>query len=308
MSRLLITGANGHLGTRLIREAARQHELVAIVRSGRAREQLVAATNGLPVDIRVVDYTDEASLVGAATGCRTAIHLVGIIKRPRGTAYADAHENPCRALANAAASAGVSSIVYLSLIGSDRSSSNECFSSRGRAEDILRAGTVPATIIRVPMVLGAGDYAAWSLSRKARSAIVLAFRAASLEQPIAAGDVVTAILHAMAGREHRIVELAGPESLSRRELIARAGHVYGRSPWVISLPIGLALFMAGMLERLLANPPVTRDMLGILDHDDNLDSEAGARLLDVELTSLDDMLRSALPGDQLSRSNPDLPG
>ncbi len=298
MSRLLITGANGHLGSRLIREAACQHDLVAVVRSARARDQLAAATVGHGVDIRIVDYTDEASLMEAAEGCDSAIHLVGIIKRQSDTTYADAHENPCAVLASVAAAAGLSSIVYLSLVGSDITSPNDCFSSRARAEQILGAGPVPVTIIRVPMVLGEGDFAAFSLARKARSAFVIALRAASLEQPIYAADVVAAVLHSISGRQHRIVELAGPESVSRRELIARAGRRYSRSPLVFSLPIGLGLFMAGVLERLLKNPPVTRDMLDILDHDDDLDGEAGARLLGIELTPLDEMLRLALPEAQ----------
>ncbi|MGB2331351.1 MAG: hypothetical protein ACPH3H_11675, partial [Pseudomonadales bacterium] len=58
---------------------------------------------------------------------------------------------------------------------------------------------------------------------------------------------------------------------------------------VISIPLGLGLLMALALETALSNPPVTRDMLGVLDHDDQTDSDT-AKLLGIALTPLDEML------------------
>ncbi|MEE8244625.1 MAG: hypothetical protein V3R27_06500, partial [Pseudomonadales bacterium] len=84
-------------------------------------------------------------------------------------------------------------------------------------------------------------------------------------------------------------ELAGPEALTRRELTHRAAACLGRTTTVLSLPIGVGMLMAGLLER-LPNPPVTRAMLGVLDHDDRIDAHAAARALGLELTPLQDML------------------
>jgi NADPH-dependent ferric siderophore reductase len=47
--------------------------------------------------------------------------------------------------------------------------------------------------------------------------------------------------------------------------------------------------IAGLLER-LPNPPVTRAMLGVLDHDDQVDAHTAASALGLELTPLQDML------------------
>jgi hypothetical protein len=62
----------------------------------------------------------------------------------------------------------------------------------------------------------------------------------------------------------------------------------------VSLPLGLGLAFVSMLERLLANPAVTRAMLEVLDHDDRIDPEPGRRLLGVELTELDVTLAKCL--------------
>ena len=131
----------------------------------------------------------------------------------------------------------------------------------------------------------------------ARTRLALSFRAASLEQPIYAGDVVTAIEHAIALAPplRATLELAGKTSLSRRALTARSAALLGLGvPTLLSLPLGLGMLIAGLCERLAANPPVSRAMLGVLDHDDAIDPRPACRALGIELTSLDETLRRVL--------------
>ena len=64
-SRVLVTGANGHLGRGLIArtlESGRE-EVRAVVRSQRAADQVAAVGS---VDVRIVDYGDEEALGEAA--------------------------------------------------------------------------------------------------------------------------------------------------------------------------------------------------------------------------------------------------
>ena len=122
-------------------------------------------------------------------------------------------------------------------------------------------------------------------------------RPASLEQPIYAGDAVAALLAAAARSDGPdLFELAGPESLPRAELIRRAAAVLGRRTRVVGIPLGAGLAAAGLLERLPGDPPVTRTMLGVLDHDDCIDPEPAARALGLALTPLDEMLRRCVAG------------
>jgi uncharacterized protein YbjT (DUF2867 family) len=68
-----------------------------------------------------------------------------------------------------------------------------------------------------------GDLGA--LRARARKSVVPLVRGgASLEQPIDARDVVTAIAAALARPQlaGRVLDVAGPESLARRELVLRA--------------------------------------------------------------------------------------
>lgn len=290
---LAITGANGHLGTRMLRERS-AGPMRALVRSRRAAEQVRSAV-GEEVAVRVVDYRDADGLAAALQGCTGVVHLVGILKESAGSRYADAHERPCAALAEAAARVGIERIVYLSILGAAPDADNACLASRAAAEQILRDGPVSATVIRVPMVLGEGDYASRALAARARRPWNLVLRPSSLEQPLYAGDVVAALRSAGSRvGASELFELAGPESLPRAELIRRAAAALGRRTRVVPLPLGLGLAAAALFERTLANPPVTRAMLGVLDHDDRIDPTPAARALEVSLTPLDETLRRCM--------------
>ncbi len=306
---LAITGANGHLGQRLLARLAGAGGARALVRSERAAAQVRDLGLGDAVQVGVVDYGDPAALSRALSGCAAVVHLVGIIKESAGNRYRDAHEASCRALVEAAAAAGVTRIVYLSIVGARPDSDNACLASKGTAEHLLIEGSVAATVIRVPMVLGEGDYAAGALAARARRGWNVLLRGASLEQPIYAGDVVAAVIAALNapagesapaapgsdGHSHEY-DLAGPESLTRSALTRRAAGVLGRRTRIVSLPLAVGLAMAFLLEKLSAAPPVTRTMLGVLDHDDDINASAAAADLGISLTPLDETLRRCVGG------------
>jgi uncharacterized protein YbjT (DUF2867 family) len=291
--RVLVTGANGQLGRRLL---ARLSGARAVVRSERAAATLRALSEAGRFEIRILDYRDVDRLTQAAQGCRYVVHLPGIIRETRENRYADAHEATCEAVTRAAAAAGVERIVYVSILGSDPDSPNACLASKGRAERILLDAATPAVILRVPMVLGPGDATARVVAAEARARLLPLLAGGRVRtQPIYADDVVEAMLAAMArpGLDDVALDLAGPESLPQRDFVARAARLQGRSPWVIPVPVALARGIAWLAERALANPPVTRAMLGVLCHDDCVDG-AAAKELGIRLTPLDEMLRRSL--------------
>lgn len=290
MPALLVTGANGHLGRRLLAAAtSKSWTTRAIVRSERAAADIA----GHP-DVRIVDYGDIAGLTDACASCDAVVHLVGIIKEGGGATYQSAHVEATEALLEAATNAVVQRIVYLSILGADDGSRNRCLASKAEAEALLARGPIPSLVLRVPMVLGEGDYAATSLLKNARKSVAFTFRATSMEQPIYAGDVIDAALAGLAADAPTgVLELAGPQALPRSELIEVASAVGTRT---ISLPVALGYGLAALLGALSANPPLTADMLGVLDHDDDIDPEPAANALGITLTGLSETLaRISLP-------------
>ena len=290
--RVLITGANGHLGRRLIVRLRGSCEVVAAVRSDRAAAMV--ADSG--AEVRLVDYGDGDSLAGAAAGCEAAVHLAGIIRQTADNRYVDAHEGTVRALMGVE---GIRRIVYVSVIGAERGAPNACLASKAAAESLLLSADASARVLRIPMVLGEGDYASLALGRRASSPLSFTFRAGSVEQPVYAGDVVDAIAALLERADApELVELAGPERVTRRELTRRAGRVLGRRTLLVSLPVALGRMLAAMFEALSPDPPMTRAMLGVLDHDDDVDVTSACEALGLELTPLDETLRRCLPSSQ----------
>lgn len=295
VSTLVVTGANGQLGRALLAELAQvgSPAVRALVRSTRAAESIRALALLPAPDIQVVDYTDSEAMTRALAGAHAVVHLVGILKETRDARYADAHEATCRALALAAARAGVQRIVYLSILGSTPDSDNPCLASKGRAEAILMACPVDATILRVPMVIGGDDAASTSLRRQAQAKrLRLVAGGRTLQQPIDARDVVAAIRAALARTTPGDLELdaGGPECVSHRELVLRAARLWQRAPLIGSIPYRLARTSVSILERLSSNPPITRAMFDVLQHDDRVDVRPFCETLGLRLRPLDETL------------------
>ncbi len=292
MAAILVTGANSHLGRRLINTLLEEYEVEALVRSRRARQTLLSHTGTRQrLNITIADPSDPAAVAEVARLCKQAVHLIGTIKETHNNRYPDTHERPVQALVEAAPHTALEHIVYLSILGSNAASASRCPGARFAFEVILISAKPAATVIRVPMVLGEKDRASFALAKRAAAKRVKLIRAGSLEQPIYAGDVVNAMTRALTfdAPDNQVFELAGPESLSRRELVARAGLLLNNRPSIYSLPLGLGMGLAGLFELIKPNPPVTRDMLRVLDHDDAIDPLGACAALGITLMPLDEM-------------------
>lgn len=293
-TKVLITGANGHLGRRLINELPASYDVQALVRSERARGVLRKHLDAkAKVNIVLCDPSDPTEVARIGDGCQQAVHLIGSIKERAGSRYFDMHERPASALVEAGRQCGFSRITTVSILGAELKSGSACLRSRAQTEEIFRAAPIPARIIRVPMVLGEHDRASFALAKKASAKLAVVFRGASLEQPIYAGDVTTALVKSIGqtATNDETFDLAGPESLSHIQLVNRAAKIVNRSPKILSVPLFVGLFVAGTFEKLSANSPMTSEMLKLLDHDDAIDPSPAAIRLGVNLTSLQETLR-----------------
>ena len=302
--RILVTGANGHLGIRLIRSLASRGPgsagVRALVRSERAANTLRDLPEDCRPEIQIVDYGDAEAVAAAAGGCDRIVHLIGILKETRSARYVDAHEAACSALVRAAERVGAQRIVYMSILGADPEASNACLASKGRAERILLDCRVPVTVLQVPMVLGPGEIAAFALRSSIHAPLAPLVRGgAALEQPIDAENLTTAIESALddSSGDDAVLELAGPESLTHRELVCRAAKLMGKRPRFLPIPMAAASLFARLAERFSDDPPLTPAMLGVLERDDRIDPSPACARLGLTLTPLDETLRRCLGED-----------
>jgi len=298
MSKLIaITGANSAVGRALLRLAAELRiPCVACVRSPRAASELPQAAESIRV--AYVDYTRSDTLLGAFEGAHAVIHLPGVlIERPRST-YEDANVTPARALVGAARRAGARKLVLVSAIGADPDSTNRYYASKGRAEAYVRESGLEWTILRAPLVLGAGTEGEQALLSQLRKRHVRLLAGGRVrQQPLDADDLARGALKStpIGVADQRALELVGPETLPYAQLVERAARIAGRTVRIGAMPIPLPVLRALLeLRTRLLGPGFSPDALDVILDEHVVDPKPALEALGIELTPLDATLRSML--------------
>lgn len=240
MRTVLVLGASGYVGARLVPRLARKG--CAVRAAGRSLAKLQARPWADDPRVRLVraDATDPASLRPAMEGCEVVYHLVHAMGgRRRGFAQRDLQA--ARAVAETARSTGVRRIVYLGGLG-EGADLSEHLRSRHEVGDALRAGGVPVTEFRAAVILGAGSAAFEILRYLAdRLPVMVAPRWVSTPvQPIAVRDALGYLVDCLDApeTENGTFGIGGPEVLTYRALMDLYAEEAGlRRRLVLGVPV-----------------------------------------------------------------------
>jgi uncharacterized protein YbjT (DUF2867 family) len=233
--RILVVGASGYIGARLVpRLQARGDELVLMSRDARP---LAARFPDIPVV--AADLQDPASLEPALDRVEVAYYLAhsmgagerGFVERDRQAA---------RNFAEAAARAGVRRIVYLGGLGEDDAKLSKHLSSRHETGVELAAHGVPVTEFRAAVIIGSGS-ASFEILRNLteRLPIMVTPRwVATRCQPIGIADVLDYLVGALdRPGVTGIVEIGGPDVLSYGDMMRTYADLRGLRRLMIPVPV-----------------------------------------------------------------------
>src|SRR6187401_182115 len=145
---VLLTGATGYIGGRLLRRFEDGGRAVRCLIRPRGRLDAPASTT----EIVRGDCLDEDSLDRALAGAQTAYYLVHSMGR--GADFADVDRRAAETFARAARRANVRRIIYLGGLTDETSSLSEHLESRVETGRILRASGVPVIEFRASVVIG----------------------------------------------------------------------------------------------------------------------------------------------------------
>jgi uncharacterized protein YbjT (DUF2867 family) len=234
-SRILVTGATGYIGGRLVPKlTAAGHRVRALARdSGRLRDRFPG------VEIVEGDAFDAQSIERALAGVRIAYYLVHSMAEGRDD-FAARDREAAAIFGGAAHRAGVARIVYLGGLGEEGEDLSHHLASRHEVGDVLRSSGVPVTEFRAAMIVGAGS-ASFEMLRylTERLPVMIAPKwVATPCQPIAVRDVL-AYLTAEAARDSTgdaIFEIGGADVLSYHEMMMRFAAIRGLARHVIVVP------------------------------------------------------------------------
>jgi uncharacterized protein YbjT (DUF2867 family) len=275
--RVLVTGATGYIGGRLVpRLLDAGFRVRCLVRSA-AKLHARAWSTRAGVEVVEGDVADRAALAGAMSGCEVAYYLVHSML-VAGAAYAERDRELARAFGAAAAATGVGRIIYLGGLGEEGADLSRHLSSRREVEAALGEAGVSVTTFRAAMIIGSGS-ASFEILRylvERLPAMITPRWVDTPSQPIAVRNVVHALVACLDVPETvgRALDIGGPDVLTYRELMQLMASCLGLrrrvivkvpvlTPRLSSLWIHLVTPVSARIARPLAeglrNPVVCRD-------------------------------------------------
>ena len=248
--RILVTGATGYIGGRLVpRLLDAGHEVRCVARNP---QKLALHPWRHRVEVVAGDVLDERAIKEALVGCDAAVYLVHSMAA--GSDFTRLDRRAALTFRAAAADAGVRRIVYLGALGAEDAPHSRHLRSRHEVGHILADGVTPVTEVRAAVIVGSGSLS-FEMLRSLTEVLPVMTTPKWVRtrcQPVAVGDVLEILRGAIedGSAESRVLEVGGPEALSYEEMMQIYAEEAGLrrrilipvpflTPWLSSWWIGL---------------------------------------------------------------------
>lgn len=293
-----VFGGTGFIGRQIVRALADEGYTVKVATRVPERAYFLKPYGNVGQIVPFACSSDEeASIRAAVKGCDVVVNCVGILYEKGKSTFTKIHTELPRLIAKDCAAEKVLRFVHISALGCHESNS-KYGKSKLNGELAVYENFPKATVLRPSVVFGAEDTFFNRFGRLAEivPALPLVGGGYTKFQPVYVGDVAAAALKACKKEEceGQTYELAGPETLSFRQIYQRLFQETGRKRTLISLPWGIAKIQ-GCVLGILPNPPLTADQVENLKTDNVVSADAKTFLdLDITPTALDVILPTYL--------------
>jgi NADH dehydrogenase len=293
---ILVTGGTGFVGGHVVHELrGRDLPVRCLVRDLRKGARLAA----WGCELVEGDVTQRESLRAAASGADAVVHLVAI-RQGRREQFQRIMVDGTRDLLAAAKDAGVGRFVHMSALGTTEESKDlvPYYGAKWETEQLVQGSGIPYVIFRPSFVFGADGGILPTFVKVAKLTPVTPIIGGGRQriQPIWADDLAKYFADAVEREDvaGRLFELGGPDVISWNEFWERLKRVHGIRRPSLHIPVGLMKINALLTERLPGDIPLTRDLLKMLEHGDNVVSDqAAVGTFHLPLLPVDDQLRRA---------------
>jgi uncharacterized protein YbjT (DUF2867 family) len=233
---LLLTGASGYIGGRLLKalETSGWHVRCVARRPEFLKSRVASAT-----EVVQADCLDRGSLVSAMAGVHTAYYFVHSMGSPG--QFEEEDRRAAQNFAEAAHEQGVRRIVYLGGLGEQDAGLSAHLRSRHEVADILRNSGVPTVEFRASIVIGSGSISFEMIRALVqRLPVMICPRWVEVKaQPIAIEDVIAYLVEVLElpTDQSAVYEIGGPDQVSYGEIMREYARQCGLRRWMIPIPL-----------------------------------------------------------------------
>jgi NADH dehydrogenase len=267
---VVISGGTGFLGRRVVaRCRASGMDVTVAARHARA----VAGSfpdEGGSLSFTDVDVREEGDVRRAVEGAQAVVNCVALYVETRDATFRAIHVDGARNVAAAASQSGADSLVHISGIGSDASSSSAYVRARGEGEAAVRDAFPQATILRPSVMFGPHDAFLSAIDGVATmTPVIPLFGSGETKlQPVHVDDVAQAVARAIAVDAARgdTFELGGGEVLTYRRIVELVVEWKKRKLLLVPFPFAGWDILASA-GSLLPSPPITEGQVALMKRD-----------------------------------------
>jgi uncharacterized protein YbjT (DUF2867 family) len=237
MKTILVTGATGYIGGRLIPTLIEKgYRVRCMVRD----EKKIYSRDWYPaVEVVCADVFDIPSLEKAMLGIDAAYYLIHSM-----SAGKNFHEQDLLAAKNfgrSAKKAGVNQLVYLGGLGNPASNLSQHLRSRQATGDVLRQSNVAVTEFRAAVIVGSGSLS-FEMIRYLTERVPVMICPSwvyTKTQPLAISDVISYLVSALETREclDKIIEIGGSDVITYRQMMFGYAKSRGLRRLMIPVPV-----------------------------------------------------------------------
>lgn len=244
MGRILVSGASGYIGGRLVPELlARGYRVRVMVRadSPEYKERWPGA------DIHVVDALDKEGLKKSLDGVYAAYYLIHSMLLGQ-KKFESADIQAARNFRDAAEENNVGRIIYLGGLGDVNTHLSPHLRSRMQVAGELRNGRTPVTVLRAAVIIGSGSASFEILKNLVRVLPVIPCPTWTRThcQPISIRDVIKYLVGVLETPESagKSYDIGGGEILSYQKMMQILAGVLGKKRFFVPLPVSITRLYA----------------------------------------------------------------
>ncbi|MEM9142598.1 MAG: SDR family oxidoreductase [Bacteroidota bacterium] len=236
--KILLTGANGYIGMRLLPQLlAMGHQVVCAVRD-KNRFSIDTETRN-QLQIIEVDFLKELRPGVFPKDLSAAYYLIHSMS----SSTTDFDQQEARAANHFntyMADTQVKQVIYLSGIVNDKKLSKH-LNSRKRVEDILYKGHFKLTVLRAGIIVGSGS-SSFEIIRDLCEKLPLMVTpkwVLTKTQPIAIRDVIRFLINVLgkAGTFDQSFDISGPDVLTYKQMLKQYAHTRGFKNYILTVPV-----------------------------------------------------------------------